>query len=199
MTEMLQVKLEGPWERLHRGESGVLAALLNSSEAEAVRQRLAQRFSTASALPAWMPGTSGPEGARFAPPNTAGVLFLGDGIETCLAEVAYHFGRLCAASLGTPPGTRGTFRRLRFVVNGTFADTTGKAPAGVHSRVDYSASWGFARQARVANLAGVHYRSARRRGGVCLAVFDHRTVEFKNVEFGAVVMEWDGSAVQRIA
>ena len=199
MKQIHPCKVNGPWERLHRGESGVLAALLNASEAEAVRGRLGQRFSAAPAFPIWMPRTSGPEGARFGPPNTAGVLFLGDGIETCLAEVTHHFGRLCSASQGTPPGTRGIFRRVRFAVTGDFADTTSKAPARVHSKTDYSASWGFARQVRAANLAGVRFLSARRRGGVCLAVFDHVMVEFKRVEFGAVVLEWDGARVQRIA
>ena len=53
--------------------------------------------------------------------------------------------------------------------------------------------------ARAASLDGVHHRSERRRGGRCLAVFQAGAAAFSHMEFGAVVLEWDGTVSRRIA
>jgi len=70
---------------------------------------------------------------------------------------------------------------------------------GLHDPSGYGPSWGYGRLARAAGLDGVHYRSVRRRGGRCLAVFQDRAARFSQVVFGAVVLEWDGSCSRRIA
>lgn len=191
-----KVEVIGPWERLHRAESNTLAALLTAREQEAVHRRLGI---PTPALPAWIPVTAGEQGGRFAEPHGPGVLYLGNDLATCLKEVAHHHARICAASVGTPPGARAVFRHLIFRVAGTLADAASLHGDGLHDPASYAPSWRFARLARAAALEGVHYRSVRRRGGRCLAVFEPRTARFLRVEFGAVVLEWDGSASQRIA
>lgn len=194
MTDTLAaIQIETPWHRLHRAESSVLAAILSPPEAAAVARRLGPIVATSS----WVPPNAGP-GGRFAEPHGPGVLYLGHDLDTCLAEVIYHHARICAASVGTPPGARGVFRHLIFSVNGTFADVT-KGHTPLHDPGSYVASWAFARRVRAACFDGVHYRSVRRRGGRCLGVFTNPAAIFSRVEFGAVVLEWDGSVSRRIA
>lgn len=182
------------WHRLHRADSGVLAALLlSAAEAGAVARRLGAIVSK----PSWVPPTAGP-GGRFAEPRGPGVLYLGHDLDICLAEILYHHARFCASSVGTPPGTQGVFRHLVFVVSGTFADVS-KGHAPLHSPTSYTDSWAYARRVRAACLDGVLYRSVRKRGGRCLGVFVSPAATFYRVEFGAVVLEWDGSTSRRIA
>ena len=190
---LTSIQIEHPWHRLHRAESKILASLLTPPEAAAVVRRLGS-FVTGSS---WLPPNAGP-GGRFAEPHGFGVLYLGDELNTSLAEIIYHHARICAASLGTPPGARGVFRHLIFTVSGTFADVT-KGHSPLHDPVSYVASWAYARHVRAACLDGVHYRSVRRRGGRCLGVFVGPVATFSRVEFGAVVLEWDGATSRRIA
>lgn len=192
-ANLAAIQVATHWHRLHRAEASILAAFLSPPEAAAVARRLGSIIAT----PPWIPPNAGP-GGRFAEPHGSGVLCLGHDLDTCLAESIHHHTRICAASIGTPPGARGTFRHLIFTVNGTFADVT-KGHSPLHDPVSYSPSWAYARHVRAACLAGVHYRSLRRRGGRCLGVFTNPTATFSRAEFGAVVLEWDGSTSHRIA
>ena len=188
--------LDGPWERLHRAESVVLASLLTKEEEDAVRRRLGL---PARGRVSWIPVSSGAEGGRFAPPQGPGALYLGNDLDTCVAEVEFHHARICAASKGTPSGARAILRRLFFQATGDMADATAQRAAGLHSPSDYGPSWAYAGRVRAAGLDGVHFRSVRRRGGRCLAIYQERAARFLCVEFGAVVLEWDGKASRRIA
>lgn len=173
-------------------------ALLTAAEREAVQRRLGLPIHTAD-RPAWVPPAAGDEGGRFLAPHGPGALYLGESLATCIEEVAYHHGRHCAASLGTPSGTRAVFRHLVFRVAGRFADASRDRRLGLHLPADYAPSWAYGSRIRGLGLAGVHYRSVRRRGGRCLAVFDGRWVALLRAEMGAVVLEWDGTASHRIA
>ena len=190
--------IEGSWNRLHRAESEVLAALLTAAEADAVRRRLGLP-DDADERASWIPPAAGHDGGRFLAPHGPGALYLGESLATCMAEAAHHHGRHCAASLGTPPGTRAVFRHLVFRVTGRFADASRDRRLGLHLPDDLAPSWAFGNHARALGLAGVHYRSVRRRGGRCLAVFDGRKVVLLRAELGAVVLEWDGAVSRRIA
>lgn len=190
------IAIMGPWARLHRAESDVLAALLSAEERDAVNRRLGRVVSQGSR---WVPPVMGDRGGRFAEPYGPGALYLGNTLVTCVAEVIHHHGLLCAASVGTPPGTRAVFRHLVFQAVGDFADAARDRRGGLHRPEDYSASWAYGRQVRQAGLPGVHYRSVRKRGGRCLAVFEKRPVRFLRFEFGAVILEWDGMRSARIA
>jgi hypothetical protein len=97
-----------------------------------------------------------------------------------------------------PPGARAVFRQLVFQVSGAMAGAAAGRTAGLHDRDDYGPSWGYGRRVRASGLDGVHYRSVRRRGGRCLAVFENRVVAQATAVSGAVVLEWDGSASRRI-
>jgi hypothetical protein len=191
------LQVEGPWARLHRAESDILASLLSVAEVAAIHRRLG--LPAANAPAAWVPPSAGGVGARFAEPHGPGALYLALDLETCQAEIIHHHGRWCAESVGMPPGTRAVFRHLVFEVSGAMADATRERGGGLHDRSDYGSSWGYGRLVRAAGLDGVHYRSVRKRGGRCLAVFENRAVRFARVEFGAVVLEWDGTASRRIA
>lgn len=192
-ANLAAIQIETPWHRLHRAEASILAAFLSPPEAAAV----ARRLDSFIAMPPWIPPNAGP-GGRFAEPHGPGVLYLGHGLDTCLAEFIHHHARICAASIGTPPGARGVFRHQIFTVNGIFADVT-KGHTPLHDPISYAASWACARLIRAACLDGVHYRSVRRRGGRCLGVFTTSAATFSRAELGAVVLEWDGSTSRRIA
>jgi RES domain-containing protein len=192
MEGLATLRVSGTWSRLHRAESEVLAALLDAEERAAVARRLGYRSD-----PAWIPPTTGPQGARFSPPLGPGALYLADGLDTCVAEVAHHHARMCAASRGTPPGTRALFRHLRFGVSGLFADAT-PDPA-LRDPGDYGPSWAFGARARQEGLDGVHYPSARREEARCLAVFRAGSARLRRTEAGAILLEWDGARSRRIA
>lgn len=188
--------VDGDWERLQRSESPTLAGRLDGAEMEAVRRRLAV---VGARTTGWIPAVASLDGGRFTPPGGRGALYLGEGLDTCLAEVIHHHERVCAASVGTPAGTRATFRRLRFHANGLFADATAQKIAGLHDPSNYAASWAYAQRVRASELDGVHYRSVRRRSGRCLAAFEEVAVQQLGVVPGAVVLEWDGTKSWRIA
>lgn len=192
-----RLQVMGPWHRLHRAESETIAGLLSTPERDAVNRRLSLR--PRNQPPAWIPPRADGEGSRFCEPLGPGALYLGNELPTCLAEVAHHHARHCAASLGTPPGSRAVLRHLIFQVSGTLADATAAPRGGLHDPSTHVPSWAYGRQARAEGLQGVHYRSVRRRGGRCLAIFEERAVRFLRSELGAVILEWDGSTSRRIA
>jgi len=179
----------GPWDRLHRAESDILAALLTAAERDAVNRRLGRG---ANARLGWIPPTGS---GRFA--WGFGALYLANDLPTCIDEMIYHHALHCRASEGTPPGTRAVFKHLVFQVDGNFADASGRR--ALHDPLDYGPSWAFGAQARADKLAGVHYRSVRHKGGRCLAAFDETAISYLRMEFGAVVLEWDGGQTVRIA
>jgi hypothetical protein len=189
------IRILGPWVRLHRAESDILAGLLSAEEMAAVNRRLGL---SAPSAPVWVPPGAGDAGGRFAEPHGPGALYLGRELATCLAQVEHHHALGCRASVGTPPGTRAVFRHLVFQVDGRMADATAERSARLHDPASHGPSWGYGRRVRAADLDGVHYRSARRRGGRCLAVFRSRAAAFSRVELGAVILEWDGTASRRI-
>jgi len=186
----------GPWVRLHRAESDTLVAFLSGAEREALSRRLGR--SSEGPIP-WVPALMGDQGGRFAGPHGPGALYLGDTLETCVAEVLYHHGLQCSASVGTPPGTRALFRCLVFQASGAFAEAALDRKGGLHRPDDYAPSWAFGQRVRRAGLPGVHYRSVRRRGGRCLAVFENGALRFLRAEPGAVLLEWDGLRSVRLA
>jgi hypothetical protein len=191
-----RLAVTGPWDRLHRAESEVMAGLLSVAERAAVNRRLGL---PAPEAPVWIPAWAGASGGRFTEPGGPGSLYLGLDLATCVAEVAHHHARACAASIGTPAGTRAVFRHLVFQVQGEFAGACGERRAGLHDPATYAPSWGYGRRARGAGADGVHYRSVRRRGGRCLGVFRPPAAIFLRVEFGAVILEWDGRVSVRFA
>jgi len=191
------LQVAGPWERLHRAESKALASLLTANEQDAVNRRLG--LPALSDPVAWIPDKTGELGGRFTEPRGPGALYLGNDLSTCLKEIIHHHAVNCAASVGTPAGTQAVFRHLFFQVSGTLADASVVRGSGLHDPLNHAPSWNYGRRARAAGLEGVHFRSVRRRGGRCLAVFNNRAARFLHVEYGAVVLEWDGTISRRIA
>ena len=189
-----RILVMGPWHRLHRAEAPILASLLSQAEREAVHRRLDLAPGPGATLPSWIPTTAGPAGSRFCAPLGPGALYLGNDLATCLAEVAYHHGRACAASLGTPPGTRATLRHLLFQVSGTLADAALDRRQRLHDPFSYGPSWAYGLQVRAEGLPGIHARSVRKRGGRCLAIFQPQPLRRPRATPGAVILEWDGTA-----
>ena len=186
----------GVWSRLQRAEAPALAGLLDAEEQGAVARRLG--LADAGVAPVWIPPSAGPPGGRFAEPQGPGALYLGFELTTCVAEVSHHHGLLCAEAQGTPIGTRAVFRHLRFEVEGNLAEVVKRDRKLLHPS-DYGPSWAFGRQVRQARLEGVHFPSVRQPSGLCLAVFEHRAVTFRQMVLGAVVLAWNGTASTRIA
>jgi hypothetical protein len=115
-----------------------------------------------------------------------------------VAEVIHHHTRISRESLGTPPGTRAVFRQLVFRVDGEVAEVAGGRSA-VLRPADYAPSWAFGHQVVVEGLDGVAYPSVRAVGGACLAILQDQAIRLDRVEFGAVVLEWDGTKSARMA
>jgi hypothetical protein len=178
-------------------DADALTGLLTPQEREAVDRRLGLRPATAPKT--WVPPSAGADGSRFAAPQGRGALYLGDTLATCLKAILHHHARLCAASVGTPAGIRALFRHLVFQVAGDLADAAVVRGGGLHDPSNYAPSWGYGRRARAQGLQGVHYRSVRNRRGRCLAIFEERAVRFLRIQFGAVLLEWDGTVSRRIA
>jgi RES domain-containing protein len=189
------IPISGAWSRLHNANASVLDALLTAGEADAVARRLGLAGPKA---PIWIPGTAGPHGGRFAPPDGHGALYLGNDLSTCLAEVIHHHDLFCSSTPGTARGMHSSFRHLVFQVKGTMADASRHGTALRHP-TDYAPSWDFGRRVRAARLDGVRYPSVRMAGGACLAVFQNHAVRFDRVDLGAVILEWDGAKSVRIA
>jgi hypothetical protein len=186
--------VSGTWFRLHNVNSSILASLLDLEEQRAVNRRLG--------LPGpeevqWIPATSGPHGGRFVRPGGPGALYLGDALATCLAEVIHHQNLLFASAPSTPRGMHTSFRQLVFRVDGAMADAARHGRPLRHP-IDYAPSWVFGAQVRAARLDGIRYTSVRATRGSCVAAFESGAARFDRVEYGAVVLEWDGSTVVRI-
>lgn len=193
-TGIRTTRVSGLWSRLHNANSSVLSSLLDLEEQAAVNRRLGL---PAPAEPVWIAPTAGPNGGRFTRPGGSGALYLGNDLATCLAEVIHHQNLLFASAPATPRGMRPSFRHLIFRVDGIMAQATKHGGSLLHP-ADYTASWTFGTLVRAANLDGVRYPSVRAAHGTCVAVFGNRAVRFERVDFGAVVLEWDGTAAVRI-
>jgi len=116
-------------------------------------------------------------------------LYAGEILATCVAEVAYHHGRALAAS-GEPPGAIRVFEALALKVTGRFPDVR-KGNAALHRPGDCAPAQALGRELKAAGAPGLAYRSVRRKGGSCLALFLAAPVTSCALK-QMVPLQWDG-------
>jgi len=126
-------------------------------------------------------------GSRFSD-GTFGVFYAGMDPQTCAAEVAYHQTRHLKEH--GAPAMLIHLLALRATVSGTCIDIR-RGPPALH-RSSHTVSRPFGARAWKAGADGIAYRSVRRPGGECLAVF-RRDCILACHRAGLVAFTWDGS------
>ena len=118
------------------------------------------------------------------------VLYAGESLATCVAEMAYHHGRALAET-GEPVGAIRVFEALGLKVSGHFKDLR-KGHGDLHRPQDYAPSQAFGRGLKSAGDAGAVYRAVRRKGGECLALLLPESLKACNLR-QMVALQRDGS------
>ncbi|HEX7711852.1 MAG TPA: RES family NAD+ phosphorylase [Sphingomonadaceae bacterium] len=123
-----------------------------------------------------------------------GVYSAGDSEEVALREAAWHQARFMRTT-GERPGWHSQFRMLVGRIDNVFADLRGRADC--HDPDDWETPQALAAELRRKGANGVHYRSVRSPGGLCVGAFwpdavgiPHQTDHYQ--------MHWDGARVDRV-
>jgi len=138
-----------------------------------------------------------PLGSRFSD-GSYGVYYAARDLETAIDEVAFHLGRFYRAT-----GEGALHADLRTY----YADAAGllhdirelrdQLP-GIFDAQSYAESQQLGRRLRAEGSAGIAYRSVRRKGGECLAIFRPKVLKAA-VQGPHFRFEWNGSAFVTIA
>lgn len=137
-----------------------------------------------------------PKGGRFSD-ATHGAYYAAGDLPTAVAETSYHFARVAADSADGP-----RYEDMRVIagrIDADLHDVQQLNPAAREPLLDprdYRASQALARELRERGSTGVHYRSVRRTGGECVAVFRPSAVGLP-VQTKHLKYHWDGTAVRR--
>jgi RES domain-containing protein len=116
-------------------------------------------------------------------------------LATAVAEVSFHRARF-AATTPTPPMDFDE-RIIEATIDATFADLrllSDDSPVYDPDPAHYAASQAEAARLREQGADGIVYRSVRRTGGECVAVFTPRLVRDAHTA-GYVGLRWDGRAI----
>jgi len=117
------------------------------------------------------------------------VLYAGEALATCLAEIAFHHGRALADS-SEPPGAIRVFEALALKVTGRFRDVR-KGHGALHRPGDCAPAQALGRELKAAGEPGLAFRSVRRPGGACLGLFLASPVTACTLK-QMVPLQWDG-------
>ncbi len=134
-----------------------------------------------------------PGGSRFAD-GGAGAYYAADGLDTAVAETAFHMGRFYEDS-AEKPGLRVDMRVYVGAVRHALHDLR-VGHDDLHDPDSYAASQAFAHGLREAGSDGVVYRSVRRPGGECVAAFWPDVVAIPKPT-RHLAYHWDGARIDR--
>ena len=123
-----------------------------------------------------------------------GVYSAGDSEEVALREVAFHHARLMQAT-AERAGWHSHFRMMAGPVDHAFADL--RTRADCHDPDDWNVPQALAAQLRQQGADGVHDRSVRSPGGLCIAAFWPDAVGIPQ-QADHYQMHWDGTHVDRV-
>lgn len=123
-----------------------------------------------------------------------GVYSAGNSEEVAILEVAYHQKRMMKAT-GEPQGWHSQFRMMVGAINHSFADV--RHFCQMHDPDSWDVPQSVAARLREAGSDGVHYRSVRCDGGLCVGAFWPDVIEIPK-QADHYEMHWDGVAVDRI-
>jgi RES domain-containing protein len=132
------------------------------------------------------------EGSRFSD-GSWGVYYAAESVDTAVAEVSFHRARFLAAT--GQPAIEVDYRVYVAEITLALHDLRGPRFEGVHAADSYGASAALAREYRAAGSAGLLYRSVRREGGECVAVFRPTAIRLPVVQGPHVTLVWDGAAI----
>lgn len=131
-------------------------------------------------------------GSRFSD-GTWGVYYAAESVETAVAEVSVHCARFLAAT--SQPPIEVDYRAWVADVVQPLHDIRGPTWAHVHRPDSYADAVALAREYRAAGSWGLLYRSVRREGGECVALFRPKAVRLPVVQGAHVSLVWDGQRV----
>ncbi|TVP91529.1 MAG: RES domain-containing protein [Pseudomonadaceae bacterium] len=141
-----------------------------------------------------------PEGSRFSD-GSFGVLYLGDSMETAIAEVRYH-QQAYWSKVPDLRYERFVFRGLtaRFDQAGALDALTVPRNDPIYSPDDYSAARVLGREVLGAGATGLRFHSVRQPEGVCWGLFTPRQVK-SVVQTAHYEMIWSGeiAAVHKLS
>lgn len=120
------------------------------------------------------------------------VVHAGEVRATCVADVAFHHA-LALRDTGEPPGAARIFEALALRVGGVFMDVR-RGHGGLHRPDAYGTAQAFGAERKVHGDPGILYRSVRRRGGECLALFDGHAVKSCALR-EVIALRWDGATL----
>ena len=124
-----------------------------------------------------------------------GAYYAGLSLDVAIAETIYHRERFLSAT--QEPACTITLRCYSSRLTQPLHDIRGKAYNAQHDANDYSAAQKFSRDIRAQESWGLHYRSVRRSGGECVAIF--RPKALKNVRQGLhYAYVWDGERIRDV-
>jgi hypothetical protein len=164
----------GVWWRLARTESAPLADLVNYQELPLLMEFLEETTGLVDEA-AWADrpfAAPNPSGSRFSD-GSFGVFHAGADLDTCIAEMAHYQVKNLRQS--SAPGMRVHFSALRCHVSGHFVDVRSGHDA-LHAPDNHAEGRTFGMAAKRAGADGIAYRSVRKVGGECLAIFLRRCV-----------------------
>ncbi|HJV80876.1 RES family NAD+ phosphorylase [Noviherbaspirillum sp.] len=130
-----------------------------------------------------------PSGSRFSD-GSYGVFYAARDKETAIAETRYHQARFLAAT--KEAAIQLQMRVYQVEVSGLLHDLRAlDADDPVYHPGSYAAAQTVGRQLRMRGSAGLSYRSVRREGSECVAVF--RTTAVSNCRHASQMLyQWDG-------
>ena len=184
------------WWRLARTESAPLADFVNYTELPLLMEFLEETTGLMDEA-AWADrpfSAPNPSGSRFSD-GSFGVFYAGVDLETCIAEMAYHQVKNLRQS--GAPGMRVHFSALRCRVSGHFVDVR-NGYGELHAPDSHTEGRAFGMATKRAGADGIAYRSVRKIGGECLAIF-RRPCVLSCARGGLVAFEWDGEKLATIA
>ena len=186
----------GVWWRLARTESSPLAELVKAKELPLLMAFLEDTTGLVDEA-AWADrpfAAPNPSGSRFSD-GSFGVCYAGADLATCMAEMAYD--QVKSLRQSSAPGMRVHFAALRCRVSGHFVDIRSGHDA-LHAPDRHAEGRAFGMAAKRAGADGIAYRSVRKIGGACLALFLRRCV-LSCARGGLVAFEWDGESLTTLA
>ena len=134
-----------------------------------------------------------PEGSRFSD-GSYGVYYAADSLQAAVAEVSHHRA-VFMSSTRQPP----TDIDMRAYASSTVEPLHDVRPASwdsLHDPGNYLPSQQFARGLRASGSWGIVYRSVRRPGAQCMAIFRPKAIRVPVVQTTHVTLRWNGSAIE---
>jgi hypothetical protein len=119
---------------------------------------------------------------------------MGDSEETCLAEVSHHLAEKLRETSATITKLH-AFQLSLFTLTGETVDVRVGYPK-LHLKTNWTPAQAFGAMRFAEHAKGISFRSVRRAGGLCTAVFKAPLVR-SGLKVRAIVLQWDGGKLNQ--